>query len=71
MKPLRIGDRVEMTASGRRLARERKLPICAGEVRDACRGPRGRLRVYVLRDLGGALWWVASAWRVVRADALG
>jgi hypothetical protein len=66
--PLRVGDRVVLTASGRRLARERGVlhrDEQPGEVRQ-----RGYGQVVVVRPwaiTGIVLWWPERAWtRVAR-----
>lgn len=60
---MKIGDRVEMTASGRLLAeRERRVAVRPGVIRDIFDAGRRNEQVYVCRDGGGCEWWPVRAW---------
>lgn len=60
---IRIGDRMQMTPRGERLARARGLLACSGKLLDLDRYASPS-QVYVQRDSGGCEWWPERCWEV-------
>lgn len=59
---MRIGDRVVMTPLGAALAKERKLAVRAGMIREHFRAGRRSHQILVRRDDAGVEWWPIKAW---------